>query len=411
MIHIAILGYGVVGSGVAEVCRMNQELMRQRTGFALNVKKILDIRPFPGDPFEDRITQNPDEIFSDPDISVVVETIGGTGVARDLSIRALKGGKHLVSSNKELVASYGPELMKLARQHQVQYYFEASVGGGIPIIRPLYKTLAVNEISSIVGILNGTTNYILSRMASGGIDFDQALAEAQEQGYAEQNPAQDLNGSDTCRKLAILSSISTGQYMNYADIYTEGISRIQRTDQAYARLLKTKLKLIARFRLLADHRVDLIVAPMLVPQDHPVSVADGVNNAILIEGNALGKAMFYGQGAGKLPTASAVVADVISCGMKTDHDVRYLSEWVRSDQSPLVPHADCLVQALVRFRSDLPASRIQAAFAPFGAEPVAAQEKTEQAWLVGQAGPMTEQQLADLLASFGQAVLQRLRLF
>ncbi|MDD3930595.1 MAG: homoserine dehydrogenase, partial [Eubacteriales bacterium] len=264
MINIAIMGYGVVGSGVAEVCQMNQAIMKQRTGYQIKIKKILDIRDFPDDPFGDRITHNPDDIFSDPDISIVVETIGGTSIAYKLSVQALKAGKHLITSNKELVAAHGPELMALARKKNVNYFFEASVGGGIPIIRPLHKSLAANEIRLIAGILNGTTNYILTRMDEAGITFEQALSEAQSKGYAEQDPTEDLNGSDACRKLAILASITTGQYVDYRKIYSEGITNILSTDLLYAHSLNMKLKLISRFKLLPDHRADMIVAPMLI---------------------------------------------------------------------------------------------------------------------------------------------------
>ncbi|NLV47544.1 MAG: homoserine dehydrogenase [Clostridiaceae bacterium] len=410
MINIAIMGYGVVGSGVAEVCQMNQAIMKQRTGYQIKIKKILDIRDFPDDPFGDRITHNPDDIFSDPDISIVVETIGGTSIAYKLSVQALKAGKHLITSNKELVAAHGPELMALARKKNVNYFFEASVGGGIPIIRPLHKSLAANEIRLIAGILNGTTNYILTRMDEAGITFEQALSEAQSKGYAEQDPTEDLNGSDACRKLAILASITTGQYVDYRKIYSEGITNILSTDLLYAHSLNMKLKLISRFKLLPDHRADMIVAPMLIGRNHPIAAADDVNNAILIEGNALGEAMFYGQGAGKLPTASAVVADIISCAMHLDR-VRYLSEWVIPKQEILRDHGECSVQALVRFSNGLSAAQVRQVFDVYGAKPVKAQAQNEHAWLIGIASKLTEQQLASHISSFGEQVLSRIRLY
>ncbi|HAL74182.1 MAG TPA: homoserine dehydrogenase, partial [Clostridiales bacterium] len=292
MIEIAILGYGVVGSGVAEFCEINRETIKRRAGAEINVKKILDIRSFPGDPFADRITADPDEIFNDPSITVVVETIGGVGIAYELSCKALQNHKHVVTSNKELVATYGPELMALAQANGVNYMFEASVGGGIPIIRPLHKCLSANIVMQIAGILNGTTNFILTRMDQDGIGFAEALSETQALGYAEQNPAADIEGTDACRKIAILASITYSEYIDSRLIYTEGITSLTTADMTYAARLGCKLKLIGRFKRRADGRADLIVAPMLIPRDHPVSVADGVNNAILVEGNALGEAMF-----------------------------------------------------------------------------------------------------------------------
>ena len=287
MIDIAILGYGVVGAGVAEVCRMNQTMIQKRVGEPVNIKRILDIRDFPGDPFADRITHDPDDIFLDPDISVVVETIGGAGIAYQLSQRALMSGKHLVTSNKELVATYGPELMELAHEHGVSYMFEASVGGGIPIVRPLHKCMSANIVESITGILNGTTNFILTHMDQDKTDFAEALQEAQTRGYAEQNPTADVEGIDACRKIAILGSITMGEFIDSRQIYTEGIAGITNTDLAYARALDSRLKLIGRFHRVQENKAELIVAPMLISLNHPLAVANDVFNAIMVEGNAL----------------------------------------------------------------------------------------------------------------------------
>lgn len=410
MIEIAILGYGIVGSGVAEVCRMNREMICKRAGKEIHIKRILDIRDFSGNPYADRFTSNPDEIFDDPDISVVVETIGGAGIAYELTRQALSRRKHVVTSNKELVATYGPELMALAQEHGVSYMFEASVGGGIPIIRPLHKCLSANVIMMIAGILNGTTNYILTRMEQGGIDFSGALAEAQALGYAEQNPVADIEGIDACRKIAILSSITYSEFIDSREIHTEGISAITAADMSYARRLNCKIKLLGCFRRREDGSADLIVAPMLIPRHHPVAVADDVNNAILVEGNALGEAMFYGRGAGRLPTASAVVADVIECAMhleKTPH----LVPWLKSGRQIIQPHAGSPVRALVRLGLKVPKCDIEAAFSAVGLQWLEDCDSGEQAFLAGLNGNLVEGELESALSSWGDQVVSRIRLF
>lgn len=402
MINIAILGYGVVGSGVAEVCRKNNDSIRRRAGNGINIKKILDLREFPEDPYADRVTHNADDIINDPEISVVVETIGGAGFAYDMSKRALSAGKHVVTSNKELVAKHGPELMSLASENGVNYFFEASVGGGIPIIRPLHKCLAANEIDSIVGILNGTTNYILTRMEESGKSFDEALREAQDLGFAEQNPAADIEGIDSCRKIAILSSIAFAEYIDSNKIHTEGISNVSERDMAYATKLDCKVKLLASLHRRSGKMADVIVAPMLLPSRHPVAVANGVFNAIMVNGNALGEAMFYGQGAGKLPTASAVVADIIECMMHIDRKPHDIS-WEITQRENVVAHSECAVQVLVRLdkNADIKAEEL---FSSFGAEKIDQVFADEQAWRVGmdinnrlteQAWQMIVQQLGD----------------
>jgi len=410
MIEIAILGYGVVGSGVAEVCSINRETIKRRAGAEINVKKILDIRSFPGDPFADRITADQDEIFNDPSITVVVETIGGVGIAYELSCKALQNHKHVVTSNKELVATYGPELMALAQANGVNYMFEASVGGGIPIIRPLHKCLSANIVVQIAGILNGTTNFILTRMDQDSIGFAEALSEAQALGYAEQNPAADIEGTDACRKIAILTSITYSEYIDSRLIYTEGIGGLTAADMAYAARLGCKLKLIGRFQRRPDGRADLIVAPMLIPRDHPVSVADGVNNAILVEGNALGEAMFYGRGAGRMATASAVVADVIECVMHIGKQV-HLVPWTKPARPIVLPHGECPVRALVRLSDAVPASAVEASLGQYGLTWLQAVQPGEIAWIAGGNGNLTEDDLQKALADWPDLVLNRIRLF
>lgn len=349
MVNIAILGYGVVGSGVAEVCRMNSDYISTKTGRTIYLKKILDIRDFPGDSFEDKLTKNADEVFNDPEISVIVETIGGTGIAYEFTKRALNAGKSVVTSNKELVATHGPELLELAAAKKISYLFEASVGGGIPIIRPLNKCLSGNRVKMISGILNGTTNYILTGMMNQGISFEKALREAQSLGYAEQNPVSDIEGTDACRKLAILASIVTGEFIDYRNIYTEGISKITAEDIFYASKLGYKIKLIAQIRELAGLHPEAIVAPMFLPAASPLAVADDVYNAIFVEGNALGPSMFYGRGAGKLPTASAIIADVIEAALHinlTPHKIT----WSMDGKVRIREHGECSVSAFIRMK-------------------------------------------------------------
>ena len=310
MINIAILGYGVVGSGVVEIVQNNSLGIKTRAGKSIKVKKILDIRDFPNDPNAHLFTKKPEEIFFDSSINVVIETIGGIGVAYKFTKEALQNGKSVVTSNKELVATHGPELLRIAEENGVCYLFEASVGGGIPIIRPLYNCLAANEITSITGILNGTTNYILTSMKNDGKGFDEALKEAQQNGYAEANPTADIEGHDACRKLAILSSIAYNRFVDYREIETQGISNITADDIDYAKFTGKTIKLIAQSKLV-DDRLYARVGPALVSNTNLLANVDDVFNAIMVNGNAVGDAMFYGKGAGKLPTASAVVADII----------------------------------------------------------------------------------------------------
>lgn len=320
MINVAVIGYGVVGSGVVEVIRKNSVSIGKKAGKEISVKKILDIRDFPDSPDKDLLTKNSDEVFEDPSIGIVVETIGGIGIAYEYTKKALKLGKHVVTSNKELVATHGPELLKIAKENGVNYLFEASVGGGIPIIRPMNRCLAANEIHSVTGILNGTTNYILSQMKREGKDFEVALKEAQMNGYAEADPTADIEGHDACRKIAILSSIAYNQFVDYKEIYTEGIKNISLTDMKYAESINHTIKLIAVSKML-DGKIFARVSPAMIEKSHPLANVEDVFNAIVVEGDAIGETMFYGRGAGKLPTASAVVADVIeivkhwgSCG-------------------------------------------------------------------------------------------------
>lgn len=308
--NIAILGFGVVGSGVGEVLNQNAKSIEKKANESIILKKILDIRSIDESAFSELLTYDPEEIFNDKSIEIVVETIGGVGVAYEFTKRAFRSGKHVVTSNKELVASKGPQLLSLAKENKVNYLFEASVGGGIPIIRPLEQCLAANEISMIAGILNGTTNYVLTQMREEKLDFYIALEQAQEKGYAEADPSSDIKGNDTKRKIAILSSIAFGKFVEANDIKTTGIENIDIDDMSYSKVLNTKIKLIGLSKLM-NSKVFAVVEPLMISNGEYLSNVEDVFNAILVKGDAIGDAMFYGRGAGKLPTASAVMADII----------------------------------------------------------------------------------------------------
>lgn len=311
MIQIAVLGYGTVGSGVVEVLRTNQNLIDRRTGDELRLKYVLDLRDFPGDPVESVLVHDFETIVGDPEVQVVVEVMGGVEPAYTFTKRCLLAGKSVCTSNKALVAAHGAELLAIAKEKNVNYLFEASVGGGIPIIRPLHTSLTGDEITEISGILNGTTNYILTNMTCGGVNFDDVLKDAQEKGYAERNPEADVEGYDACRKIAILTSLISGKKVDFEDIYTEGITKITTEDILYAKKLGRVIKLLARSKKAADGKYYAMVAPFLLDAEHPLYSVNGVFNAIFVVGNMLGDSMFYGSGAGKLPTASAVVGDIV----------------------------------------------------------------------------------------------------
>ena len=329
MIQIAILGFGTVGSGVAEVLLKNTEKITSGAADSISLKYILDIREFPESPFAPKMIQDFSIIEKDPDIHVVVETIGGVGVAYEYTKRCLLAGKSVVTSNKELVAAKGYELLSMAQERNLNYLFEASVGGGIPILRPISQCLAGNEIDEIYGILNGTTNYILTRMRRAHLSFDAALKEAQEKGFAEADPRADIEGDDACRKICILGSLSFGHHIYPHQVPTEGISKITPQDTAYARSGDKKIKLFGRAIRLDDGKVAAYVAPHLISRDSILANVEDEFNGIVVHGNAIGSVMFCGAGAGMLPTASAVVADVIDCA-KHMHARKYV-DWSEAD--------------------------------------------------------------------------------
>lgn len=312
MIQVAVMGYGTVGSGVVEVIEKNKEEINKKSNEALNIKYILDLRDFPGDPYEDKIVHDVEVILNDPEVQIICETMGGLKPAYEFTKRALMSGKSVCTSNKELVATHGPELIQIAHEHTCNYLFEASVGGGIPIIRPLNYSLTAEKIDAISGILNGTTNYILTKMEREGAAFEEVLKEAQEKGFAERNPEADIEGYDACRKIAILSSLMCGKNVRYQDIYTEGITKITADDFKYAKVMDCTIKLLG---LAKEENGGLyaMVSPFLISKSHPLSMVNDVFNAVCVHGNMLGDSMYYGRGAGKLPTASAVVSDVVDC--------------------------------------------------------------------------------------------------
>ncbi len=310
MVKAAILGYGTVGSGIAEVLSTNSDVITKRAGQEIALKYILDLREFPGDPNEKKVVHDFDIILNDPEVKVICETMGGNEPAYTFSRKALMAGKSVCTSNKELVANHGAELIQLAKENRCNYLFEASVGGGIPIIRPLNYSLTPEKIVEISGILNGTTNYILTKMDKDGADFGSTLKKAQELGYAEKNPEADIEGYDACRKIAILSSLMSGKNVRYTDIYTEGITQITEDDFRYAHFMDRRIKLLALSEQ-NENGIYAMVAPFMISEENPLYMVNDVFNAIFVHGNTLGDSMYYGRGAGKLPTASAVVSDVI----------------------------------------------------------------------------------------------------
>lgn len=323
MINVSVLGYGTVGSGVVEILKENADLITKRAGEEIRVKSVLDLRDFPGDPVQNMIVHDFEEIKNDPDVQIVVETMGGVHPAYEFVKASLESGKSVSTSNKALVAAYGPELLETAQEHNVNFLFEASVGGGIPIIRPLKISLAPDEILEISGILNGTTNYILTEMTNNGSAFDTVLKDAQDKGYAEKDPTADVEGYDACRKIAILTSLAYGKQLDFEDIYTEGITKITDRDICYAKKIGAKVKIFGSSKKVGD-KVSAMVAPKLITSEHPLYSVDGVFNAILVKGNMVGDVMFYGQGAGKLATASAVVSDVIDEAKHVNVNMRTL---------------------------------------------------------------------------------------
>lgn len=394
---IAVMGYGTIGSGVVEVLRINKEKIAKRAGEPVEVKYILDLREFPGDPMEDAIVHDYQTIVNDPEIGIVVETMGGVEPAYTFVKAMLEAGKQVTTSNKNLVAAKGAELIKIAREHGVNFQFEASVGGGIPIIRPLNKCLTADEIEEITGILNGTTNYMLTKMTDEGADFDEVLKDAQAKGYAEKDPTADIEGHDPCRKIAILTSLVAGKQIDFEDIHCEGITKITAVDIKYAKAMNRSIKLLASSKKVGDS-YSCLVAPYMLKSTHPLCGVNGVFNGIFVRGNVLGDAMFYGSGAGKLPTASAVVADVVDM-VKHQHTNIYI-DWSQ-EKLEIVDYKDSVNAFFVRTASDKAA--IEAAFG--NVEYVENVEAGEIGFVTGE---MTEAEFEEKSAKI--EILNRIRL-
>ena len=349
MAKIAVLGYGTVGSGVVEVIDTNAAEVANSAGEAVEVKYILDLRDFPGDKHEAQVVHDINIILDDPEIEVICETMGGIEPAFTFEKQALEKGKSVCTSNKELVAAKGPELVEIAKKNNVSYLFEASVGGGIPVLRSINDSLKHEKIDAITGILNGTTNYILTKMDKEGIGFATVLKAAQDKGYAERNPEADIEGYDACRKIAILSSLMSGKHVNYEDIYTEGITKINIEDFAYAKTLNMAIKLLGMCKM-NENGFFTLVAPFMIPLENPLANVNGVFNAINVHGNMLGDVMFYGKGAGKNATASAVVADVVDI---LKHKGKHVAVNLNSEKAVLTSKDNAVRKFFVRVTEDL----------------------------------------------------------
>lgn len=390
MIKVAVLGYGTVGSGVVKVLQTNANIIAKRAGQEVEVKYVLDLRDFPDDPIQSKVVHDFDTILEDPEISIVVETMGGTKPAYEFVKKSLLAGKSVCTSNKELVAAYGAELVHIAKTKSVNFLFEASVGGGIPIIRPLNQSLTADKIEQINGILNGTTNYILTKMAKEGSDFADVLKEAQELGYAEKDPTADVEGYDACRKIAILTSLAYGQQVDYKDIYTEGITGITAEDFKYANALGAAIKIFGTSKKIGG-KLYAMVAPQMIQSDNPLYAVNDVFNAICVTGNMLGDVMFYGKGAGKEATASAVVSDVVDAVKHMNVNVMTIWE----DEKQSVEAMDDMVN---RFFVRIGAEEREKAEKMFdGIEVVDGGISGEVGFLTG---PMPEKEFNDTISGF-----------
>lgn len=402
MINIAVLGYGTVGSGVVEVIEKNKDMINKKAAGELAVKYILDLREFPGDPYENKVVHDFNQILNDDEVSIICETMGGVGAAYQFTKSALQKGKSVCTSNKELVAKHGPELLSIAKEHNCNYLFEASVGGGIPIIRPLNYSLTAEKIQGITGVLNGTTNYILSKMEKEGADFETVLKRAQEKGYAERNPEADVEGHDACRKIAILSSLMMGENVDSEKIYTEGITKITSADFEYAKAADKTIKLLARAEAVGEEQVLAMVAPAMIDRENPLSMVNGVFNAVLVTGNMLGDSMYYGKGAGKLPTASAVVSDVVDCAR---HQGKVIMCFWDKEEAKLA----CVEETERSFFVRAKAEALEAVKAAFpGGEVLTVAGRSED---FGYFTPvMKEKDFAAKCEALGEAVLSKIRL-
>ena len=350
---IAVLGYGTVGSGVVEVIHTNKASIEEKAGMPIDIKYVLDLREFPDDPVNKLIVHDFDVILKDKEVEIIAEAMGGVHPAFEFAKSALEAGKSYVTSNKELVAAFGPKLIEIAQKNGVNFLFEASVGGGIPIIRPLKHCLTADEVQEITGILNGTTNFILTKMKEEGSSFEDVLKVAQDLGYAEKNPAADVEGHDACRKIAILASLALGKHVNYEEIPTEGITKIKKEDMYYAEKLGCVIKLLGTCQK-QDGGIFARVSPMFIPKSHPLAMVNDVFNAIFVKGNMVGDLMFYGRGAGKLPTASAVVSDIVDAAKH--NGINVITLWNKEKVS-LKPMQEVKVTYFVRLVDEVETSK------------------------------------------------------
>ena len=401
MIHVALLGFGVVGSGTAEVLTQNKAIIEKKVGQEVSIKYILDLRDFPDSPFADRIIHDFNTIVNDPEVSVVAEMMGGSHPAYDFTLSCLKAGKSVVTSNKEVVANFGTELLALARQHGVSYLFEASVGGGIPIIRPLREDLASNNVTAISGILNGTTNYILTKMDVEGASFAEVLKDAQQKGYAEANPAADVEGLDAARKIVILAAMAFGKRIDPNTILCEGITGITSADSELAKEMGYTIKLIG-YTTKVDGKILAMVSPRLIPRDNPIYGVSYVNNGILVNADMVGQVMFYGPGAGKLPTASAVTGDLVDIMAHTPAGI-ISPVWTDAAPEEIADPEDYACRHLVVLN------------APFeGGEQIAAQFTLHAPHVIGDrfsfiTDVMTEAEVKARIAAVGYPLVSRIR--
>lgn len=402
MIKIAVLGYGTVGSGVVEVIERNNAEVSRRAGEEISVKYILDLRDFPGDPYEDRVVHDFNVILEDSEVSILCEVMGGTGAAYQFTKKALEAGKSVCTSNKELVAKHGAELHAIAAKMHCNYMFEASVGGGIPIIRTINNALTADRIEKVTGILNGTTNYILTKMEWEGADYADVLKQAQELGYAERNPEADVAGLDAGRKIAILASLLTGKTVDSDKLSIEGITEISGADFAYAKAADRTIKLLADCEIQEDGSVFARVAPFMLSKSHPLAGVDDVFNGVRVRGNMLGDALFCGQGAGKLPTASAVAADVVDCARNQGRTV--MDGW-NSEEAELVQTAETEARFFVRIAPSAQET-LEAVFP--GSSSITVPDRSEDLGFF--TGAMKEKAFQDGCGRLGGAVLSWIRL-
>ena len=400
--YVAIMGYGVVGSGVASLLEKNHEhIVKKSMQSEMELKYILDRRTFPGDPYEHLVISDFSKILEDDGVKIVVETMGGVHPAYEYVSACLNAGKSVVTSNKELVATKGCELLRIADEKNVNFLFEASVGGGIPIIRPISQCLAANDIDEIAGILNGTTNFILTKMISDGMTFEDALFLAQKNGYAERDPSADVDGFDACRKICILAALCFGKHVYPDCVHTDGIRKITLADVEYARSWGGVIKLIASAKKLDNGKVSVMVSPAFIQNHSQLATVDDVFNAILVRGDAIGDVVFYGKGAGKMPTASAVVADVIDCAKHMER--KKFFGWQDSEPGYVADYLDNITSFYIRGTTQNAAAAIARINSLFGDVQMLTRANAPEGEFAFATDPLSERELDKKLALIEEA--------